>query len=285
VAAGVIRAAAVLVLASSTLGAQANVHRLVSGVFGTPQNRIELWSIGAAEIGLTLTRGDRSAGCGASVKDMRVWADSLERFSERLRGYSAVDTATVVSSPIPGCGIVGVGAPSGGARSYAVRHVDSAGVATQVAVTPGTFRRMAVDVRALAQLVDSVAAQIAKTLGMQPDDPRLRTAPPPMSPDEAFFDFQVDRTVRPVSGSAAPRYPASLRSQGIEGEVLARFVVDTTGVVVEGSIGVLRSSHPEFEAAVRLALPRMLFSPAIKDGRNVRQLVQQPFIFQLERDQ
>lgn len=105
----------------------------------------------------------------------------------------------------------------------------------------------------------------------------------PLAPDQAYFDYQVERPVAPIPGTGSPRYPDILRSAGVEGEVLAQFVVDTTGRVEIGSFKVLRSSHELFEAAVRIALPSMRFLPAEVGGRKVRQLVQQPFVFALSR--
>jgi protein TonB len=65
----------------------------------------------------------------------------------------------------------------------------------------------------------------------------------------------------------------------VEGEVLAQFVVDTTGHYEEGSFKVLKSSHELFTQAVRDALPQLRFNPAEAGGAKVRQLVQQPFTF------
>jgi protein TonB len=101
--------------------------------------------------------------------------------------------------------------------------------------------------------------------------------------NQTYFDFQVEKPVAALPGSRAPNYPDILRSGGVEGEVLARFEVDTTGRVVISSFTVLRSSHALFEAAVRSALPSMRFLPAEIGGRKVRQLVQQPFVFSLQR--
>jgi len=101
--------------------------------------------------------------------------------------------------------------------------------------------------------------------------------------DQPYFDFQVEKPVGAVRGSAGPRYPDILRSGGIEGQVLAQFVVDTTGSVEVASFRVIRSDHAMFEAAVRSALPNMRFLPAEIGGRKVRQLVQQPFTFALQR--
>ncbi|MEX2181844.1 MAG: energy transducer TonB [Gemmatimonadaceae bacterium] len=101
--------------------------------------------------------------------------------------------------------------------------------------------------------------------------------------DQTYFDFQVEKPVAALPGGVTPRYPDILRAGGVEGEVLATFEVDTTGRVVISSFKVLRKSHDLFEAAVRSALPQMRFLPAEIGGRKVRQLVQQPFAFTLQR--
>ncbi len=113
-----------------------------------------------------------------------------------------------------------------------------------------------------------------------------RTAPAAASPVDArapYFDFQVERPAAPAPGSGFPRYPADLRSAGVEGEVLAQFVVDATGRVEIASYKTVRTTHETFDAAVRAALPTMRFKPAELGGAHVRQLVQQPFVFQLAR--
>ena len=77
--------------------------------------------------------------------------------------------------------------------------------------------------------------------------------------------------------SAAPAYPLDLLSQHIEGSVLARYVVDTTGFADMESFEVVRSTHEEFLRSVREALPYMRFSPAMIGTTKVRQLVEQSF--------
>src|SRR5205085_9424425 len=54
--------------------------------------------------------------------------------------------------------------------------------------------------------------------------------PQPLNNTEAtYFDFQVERQAALVQGSASPAYPEMLKASGIQGEVLAQFVIDTTG--------------------------------------------------------
>ena len=83
------------------------------------------------------------------------------------------------------------------------------------------------------------------------------------------------------SSVRALRYPEQLRNAGVEGEVLARFIVDSTGSVRKGSVTVVRSSDPEFTRAVLESLPRMRFHPARVGGIPVAQLVEEPFTFSL----
>lgn len=101
--------------------------------------------------------------------------------------------------------------------------------------------------------------------------------------DQPYFEFQVEKPVVPAPGSVQPRYPDMLRQAGVEGEVLAQFVVDTTGRAESGSLKILKSSHDLFVQSVKNALPQMRFIPAEVGGRRVKQLVQQPFSFSITK--
>lgn len=101
--------------------------------------------------------------------------------------------------------------------------------------------------------------------------------------NQTFFEFQVEEPVQTAPNSAQPQYPDILRQAGVEGSVLATFEVDTSGRADPSTFKVLRADHQLFERAVREALPRMRFIPAKVGGRKVRQLVQQPFAFQIVR--
>jgi periplasmic protein TonB len=101
--------------------------------------------------------------------------------------------------------------------------------------------------------------------------------------DQPYFEFQVEKPVVPAPGSISPRYPDMLRQAGVEGEVLAQFVVDTTGRAEPGSLKILKSSHDMFVQSVKNALPQMKFIPAEVGGRKVKQLVQQPFSFSITK--
>ncbi|MEO8908882.1 MAG: TonB family protein [Gemmatimonadaceae bacterium] len=97
-----------------------------------------------------------------------------------------------------------------------------------------------------------------------------------------YMEFQVEKAVQKIGGEA-PEYPSSLRESGVEGQVLAQFVVNESGRYEGGTLKILNSSNPAFTAAVKDALPRMKFSAAQIGGRKVQQLVQMPFQFHLSK--
>lgn len=107
--------------------------------------------------------------------------------------------------------------------------------------------------------------------------------PTPVNDNQTYFEFQVEKQVSPYPGNSAPRYPDMLRSANVEGEVLAQFVVDTTGRADMGTFKVLKSTHDLFTNAVKSALPNMKFYPAEVGGKHVKQLVQMPFQFNLTK--
>jgi len=99
-----------------------------------------------------------------------------------------------------------------------------------------------------------------------------------------FTADQVDRKV--ALDSAKPLdipYPPSLFAAHTRGNVVAEFVVDAQGRVEPGTLGIISSSHPLFADAVRRAVAAAVFSPALKAGKPVRQLVHQPFEFTAAR--
>ncbi len=102
---------------------------------------------------------------------------------------------------------------------------------------------------------------------------------------DAYDSSHVETQVSQRKGTGQMRYPPLLRLANITGEVLAQFIVDTTGRVRRGSFVALRTSNGQFSAAVFDALPFMRFNPATRaGGEKVAQLVQQRFTFTLEEN-
>lgn len=76
-----------------------------------------------------------------------------------------------------------------------------------------------------------------------------------------------------------PEYPAALRIARVDGEVLLRFLVASTGEVTRDSIRVVSATHQLFADAARAALLKRKYAPALQEGRPVRQWIQERFVF------
>ena len=127
-----------------------------------------------------------------------------------------------------------------------------------------------------------------------PIDPNAQATPEPESaPATAtlgsggasgvYNPFEVDVEVVAIASSIRPQYPEMLRAQATEGQVTAQFVVNEKGRVDTKTFKVLSSTHPLFTSAVNRALPQMRFKPAKIGGNSVSQLVQQQFVFKMDR--
>lgn len=96
-----------------------------------------------------------------------------------------------------------------------------------------------------------------------------------------FDPSRVDRVPTPRF-QARPQYPFEMRRQGIAGEVVVDFIVDTQGEVRNAYV--LRSSQREFEAAAVAAVSKWKFRPGRKDGRDVPTRLQVPIVFTLSQE-
>jgi len=105
----------------------------------------------------------------------------------------------------------------------------------------------------------------------------------PVSTNQTYFEFQVEKPAEMAPGSPTPKYPSVLESSGIAGEVQAQFVVKSDGKADIDTFKVLKSTNELFSQAVKNNLPRMRFNPAMIGGKPVNQLVQQSFQFAVPR--
>ena len=88
----------------------------------------------------------------------------------------------------------------------------------------------------------------------------------------------VDSIASPIEGSLRTAYPEKLFKARVGGSATVRFIVDTTGLVEMPTLEVT-ATHDLFAQAAREALGEARFSPAILEGRKVRQVVALPFRF------
>ena len=80
------------------------------------------------------------------------------------------------------------------------------------------------------------------------------------------------------------QYPRQLRSQGVQGSVVAGYSVDTLGHVIPGSERIVAEAHPEFGDAVCEMLKDLRFNPLVLNGRKYSvRVLEQPFTFSLIR--
>ncbi len=102
-------------------------------------------------------------------------------------------------------------------------------------------------------------------------------------PESTYIGSQVDTLAEPNPVTFVPQYPPALRAKGVTGTVVVQFVVDTNGRPEMRTFKVLSSTDTAFTTAVRAAVARTDFLPALLDGRKVRQLYQQPFTFAVDQ--
>ena len=100
--------------------------------------------------------------------------------------------------------------------------------------------------------------------------------------DVPFDAGEVDVAAAVISGQRGPVYPEGLRMLGIDGRVVARFIIGKNGRV-ESDPTIVSSSAEEFSVAVRRYLSTARYRPATVRGEPVRQLAEQEFDFSVRR--
>jgi TonB family protein len=100
---------------------------------------------------------------------------------------------------------------------------------------------------------------------------------------QPYFEFQVERGAALGASARPPVYPPQLRAANVEGQVIAKFVVDTNGRADMRTFEVVKSDHRLFTQAVHDALASMEFTPAQVGRKKVKQLISMPFMFSLSR--
>jgi TonB family protein len=115
----------------------------------------------------------------------------------------------------------------------------------------------------------------------RPKAPDASPVAAPISQIALFYSPEGAQPAQTLRGASSPRYPDALRRSRVEGEVVAQYVIDTTGTVLPGSLKIVKASDTLFAAAVRDAIEGFRFTPASLNGRKIRQLVEQPVYFDI----
>jgi protein TonB len=95
---------------------------------------------------------------------------------------------------------------------------------------------------------------------------------------ETINQAPLDREPQ-VLTKAPAIYPFEMKKQGITGEVVVEFIVDTEGNVKDPRI--ISSPRRDFEAPVLSSISKWKFTPAIHGGRAVNARMQQRITFGL----
>ena len=133
-------------------------------------------------------------------------------------------------------------------------------------------------------LLISVASLLVAPIAL--NEPAPASAPRPCRDvTVAAFDTTVtwpsdDSLVQFRLGSRGPEYPDDLRSVR-DGRVVARFVVDTNGRVVQGTAMIVSESHRGFGRSVCQFLAQAQLKSPVVNGRKLTvEVAAAPFTFQ-----
>jgi hypothetical protein len=101
-----------------------------------------------------------------------------------------------------------------------------------------------------------------------------------LSEGKAFLPDEVDAGARPDSSQLIrPIYPDSLFEVQTGGRVVAEFVVTPAGEAVMNTFSAVTTTHRQFVEPVRRAVQEQRFTPAVRNGLPVQQVLQLPFEF------
>lgn len=103
----------------------------------------------------------------------------------------------------------------------------------------------------------------------------------PLLPGDGVYLPSLVQDSPELLSAPTPTYPPLLRAAGVQGQVIVMAVVDTLGLAENGSVRIVRSDNPGFDAAALATVRAARFRPARIYGRAVRVLVQVPVAFRL----
>lgn len=142
-------------------------------------------------------------------------------------------------------------------------------------VIPSIIPAPTVSANASATVGASTAAITGSTAGTDTPSIGIRG-------DTPFDAEEVDVAAAVLPGQRGPAYPEGLRMLGINGRVVARFIIGKNGRV-ENDPTIVSSSAEEFSAVVKRYLSTARYRPATVRREPVRQLAEQEFDFSVRR--
>jgi protein TonB len=194
--------------------------------------------------------------------------------------YATATGAPTKDKPINPPPLIWVTPPASSANTAVPNHTPR----TSTTASPANPIVAPIEIPTSLPSIDLQAQPVTPTdfIRGTPNIPGVPEQGTPGNGRRAYDASEVEVAVS-VIGTTAPEYPSTLRSAGIEGKVVAEFVVTELGRADERSLRIVSATNDGFSDAIRRALPRMRFRPARIGERAVAQLVQQQFVFKLDR--
>jgi len=106
----------------------------------------------------------------------------------------------------------------------------------------------------------------------------------PVISDQPYLEAVVEERPETMAGTCQlPQYPPILQQAGVEGRVLAEFVIDTAGRAEPASLRIVQSTNRAFEPSAREVVLKSIYRPGRMHGEPVRVLVQVPVTFSIRK--
>ena len=135
----------------------------------------------------------------------------------------------------------------------------------------GGFLRAAVSAGLLAMMVLLASCETVPTA----------PAPTPTAKVRVYDLEEVDQ--KPVASyQQRPRYPVTMRRNGISGGARVRFVIDIDGTVHDARS--VEATHPDFGVAAVQAVSGWKFKPGVKNGQPVVTRMSVPIMFAVNEE-
>lgn len=135
---------------------------------------------------------------------------------------------------------------------------------------------------AVAVTVSAASSAPSSSTGSSQPEGRSCDRQPLPVPDTSFNAVDPLAATLIPSGDRGPRYPRDMREDGISGEVVVSFVVDTTGRVPSGGAWIHRETRSSFGDAVCSYLKSARFVPLVVSGRRLSvRVLSAPYSFEV----
>jgi hypothetical protein len=198
-------------------------------------------------------------------------SDAYDAYSRRGWRPAMQDTATIVLSYAPNDPAPAIALQAGRDTTRFQRMALAAVMSARAAAERGTPQR------------DTFPLQLRELPAASPAVLRLQFGSEPGPGDGVARFAVVERDVMPIASTQRIVYPEFERTGNAEGRVMLSVGVRSDGTPDLSTLRVISATSPIFSDAVLQQVGTFRYRPAERDCRRVFELVQQPFVFVLNR--